>query len=102
MVGIIGFVDQSIQKQHLIRLHRPPCVHDMALSFEDGDPGQGLGEEHAGRTIHDHAQGAVLPMLTEQDHRLPEVWVPQGRRGNQEDTLSQCFLHTSILPHWAS
>ena len=60
--------------------------------------GQDLGDRDRGRPVQHDAEGAVLVDVEEQDHRVGEVRVEQGRRGHEEHPRPQ-LGHVPIIAH---
>src|SRR5262245_17135578 len=101
MMGILGQLIQTIEQNHLVRLHRPSGEEDVLLTFEDRYLWQGFRDRHRRRTIHDDSQCPFGPVLAEQHDGLPKIWIAQGRCCDQEDAFCKWSFHkrypTSLL-----
>jgi hypothetical protein len=89
VVGIIRQLIQSVQQHDLIGLHGPTGKQDMTLSFQHRHLGQGFGNRHRRRPVHDHAKGTFRSMLTEEDYGLSEVGIAEIRRGYKKDAFAE-------------
>ena len=81
----------------MIRLHGAPREQDMALALKHGNLGEHFRKLHGSRPVHDDAQRAFRPVLTEQHDGLPEIRIPQTRARDQEDAFAERRSHHQIL-----
>ena len=81
----------------MIALDWATLKHHMVLAFENGDLGEDLGDVHLGLAVDHHAQRPFLSMLTEQHHRLAEVWLPKAGGCNKKNSFSKRCVHVPKL-----